>query len=90
MLLALGFNESQRELGTNQRNVGAELQQIRHAADTVVLGSHTYATGFDALVRSDRLDAVASVVSDGVVEQNISSRITADGDFILVKQVTRT
>ena len=26
----------------------------------------------------------------GVVEQNISSRITADGDFILVKQVTRT
>ena len=29
----------------------------------VVLGSHTYATGFDALVRSDRLDAVASVVS---------------------------
>ena len=26
----------------------------------------------------------------GVVEQNISSRITTDGDFILVKQVTRT
>lgn len=34
----------------------------------VVLGSHTYATGFDALVRSDRLDAVASVVSGLVVE----------------------
>ena len=26
----------------------------------------------------------------GVVEQNMSSRITTDGDFILVKLVTRT
>ena len=33
-----------------------------------MLGSHTYATGFDALVRSDRLDAVVSVVSGLVVE----------------------
>ena len=34
----------------------------------VVLGSHMYATGFDALVRSDRLYAVASVVSGLAVE----------------------
>ncbi len=34
----------------------------------VVLGSHTYQTGFDALVRSDSLGTVSAAVADIVVE----------------------
>ena len=47
------------------KGVPGELAQLPAG---VVLGSHTYQTGFDALVRSDSLGTVSAAVADIVVE----------------------
>ena len=71
MLLALGFNESQRELGTNQRNVGAELQQIRHAADMILV----------AVGKHQSLDLVETILDVVEVRQNqIDTRLLLFGE----------
>ena len=64
MLLALGFDESQRELGTDQRNIRAKLQQIRHATDMILvaMGEHQsldlVETILDVMeVRQDQINA---------------------------------
>ena len=64
MLLALGFDESQRELGTDQRNIRAKLQQIRHATDMILVavGEHQsldlVETILDVMeVRQDQINA---------------------------------
>ena len=64
MLLALGFDESQRELGTDQRNIRTKLQQIRHATDMILVavGEHQsidlVETILDVMeVRQDQINA---------------------------------
>ena len=52
VFLALGLNEGEGELGTDQRNVRAELEQVRHATDVV----------FVAVGEHERLDLVETVL----------------------------
>ena len=71
MFLALGFDESQRELGTDQRNVGAELQQIRHAADMILV----------AVGEHQSLDLVETVLDVVEVRQDqINARLLLFGE----------
>ena len=50
------------------RIVKGGLDELAQLPAGVVLGSHTYQTGFDALVRSDSLGTVSAAVADIVVE----------------------
>ena len=50
------------------RRVKGGPDELAQVPAGVVLGSHTYQTGFDALVRSDSLGTVSAAVADIVVE----------------------
>ena len=60
VFLALGLNEGEGELGTDQRNVRAELEQVRHATDVV----------FVAVGEHERLDLVETVLDVVEVRQD--------------------
>ena len=66
MLIALGFNESQREFGTDQRNIRAKLQQVRHAANMILV----------AVSEHQSLDLVESILDVMEVRQDqINTRL---------------
>ena len=60
VFLALGLNEGEGELGADQRNVRAELEQVRHATDVV----------FVAVGEHERLDLVETVFDVVEVRQD--------------------
>ena len=71
VFLALGLHEGQRELGADQRDVRTQLEQVRHAADVVLV----------AVREHQRLDLVQTVLDVVEVRQNqIHARLLLLGE----------
>ena len=64
----LSYTGPKDEFEESFRIVKGEPGELAQLPAGVVLGSHTYQTGFDALVRSDSLGIVSAAVADIVVE----------------------
>ena len=71
MLLELGHDEGERELGADERDVGPQPQQVRHGADVVLVP-----VGEDD--RLDRVQPVGDVVEVG--QDEVDARLVVLGE----------